>query len=100
MTIEQKIEQAFGDKADLMLEVARCESTLRQFNASGTVLTGFVDSDDTGIFQINKRYHLKTATELGLDLDTEDGNIAYAKYLFDTQGTKPWNPSKKCWSGV
>jgi len=48
--------------------------------------------------QINTHYHLKTATALGYDIFTPEGNWGYASYLYDTQGTQPWRASQSCWS--
>ncbi len=47
--------------------------------------------------QINKRYHGKTAEELGLDLNTIEDNLAYARHLYEKQGTQPWSASAPCW---
>lgn len=73
-----------------MVYIASCESRYRQFNADGSVLLGEQNPLDTGIFQINKKYHLEAAIAMGYDINTVEGNIMYAKYLYDTQGTKPW----------
>lgn len=75
----------------------RCESGLRQFDKNGNVLRGVVNPLDTGIAQINLKYHGARAEELGYDLFTEDGNIAFAKLLYKEQGTKPWHWSRHCW---
>lgn len=81
-----------------MIQVARCESTFRHTLPDGTVLKGVVDSADTGVMQINKRYHGKTAEELGLDLNDIEDNLAYARHLYEKQGTQPWSASAPCWS--
>ncbi|MBX2866886.1 hypothetical protein KTR10_02950 [Candidatus Kaiserbacteria bacterium] len=81
-----------------MIQVARCESTFRHTLADGSVLRGKVDSADTGVMQINKRYHGETAEKLGLDLENIYDNMAYARYLYETQGTQPWSASSPCWS--
>lgn len=82
----------------VFLEVAECESETKQYvDGTDTPITGYVDSRDTGVFQINKGYHAAEAKRLGLDLDTPVGNIAYAKYLYETQGLQPWSASKPCW---
>jgi hypothetical protein len=47
--------------------------------------------------QVNEYYHGKRAVELGFDLNTVDGNLAYGKYLYDKEGTQPWSASKECW---
>lgn len=92
--MEQKIEQAFGDKADLMLKIALCESSLRQDICNPK-------TPDCGLFQINETSWGEKAKELGLDYkNSVDDNIQMAKHILDTQGIKAWNPSKSCWSGV
>lgn len=93
---ETAVREYFAD-IPVMIEIARCESTFRHTLADGTVLYGVVDNDDTGVMQINKRYHLATATELGLDLYDLTDNMAYARYLYDKQGTQPWSASAPCW---
>ena len=96
-TIEEQIIEAFPD-APVMLRIAYCESRFRQFNPDGSVFRGELNPKDTGLFQINERYHLAEAQKLGLDIYTTSGNIAYARILYDSQGTVPWNWSKGCWS--
>jgi hypothetical protein len=91
------IASVFGENSP-MIHVAYCESTHRQFNKDGTVLKGIVNNKDIGIFQINEYYHLETAQKLGIDIYTLEGNVEYAKFLYDTQGLKPWVWSKPCWS--
>jgi len=81
-----------------MIQVARCESTFRHTLADGSVLQGEVDPADTGVMQINKRYHEESAVKLGLDLDNIYDNMAYARHLYETQGTQPWSASSPCWS--
>lgn len=83
-----------------MIQVARCESHFRQTTADGSILQGRVDPADTGVMQINKRYHGKRATELGLNLDNIYDNMAYARYLYETQGTQPWSASRPCWGST
>ncbi|PIR84274.1 hypothetical protein COU16_01605 [Candidatus Kaiserbacteria bacterium CG10_big_fil_rev_8_21_14_0_10_47_16] len=81
-----------------MIQVARCESQYRQTLADGSVLRGKVDSADMGVMQINERYHGAKAKELGLDLTNIYDNMAYARYLYEKQGTQPWSASSACWS--
>ena len=47
--------------------------------------------------QINEHYHSATAAKLGLDIYTIQGNVAYAQYLYQKEGTQPWSSSKPCW---
>jgi len=80
-----------------MAEIARCESQFRHTLSNGSVLRGEVDSADTGVMQINYRYHGEDAQELGLNLQSFGDNLEYARYLYERQGTKPWNASSACW---
>lgn len=93
---EAVVREYFKD-IPVMIQVARCESTFRHTLADGTVLRGNVDEADTGVMQINKRYHEKTASAMGLDLENIHDNMAYARYLYETQGTQPWSASSPCW---
>lgn len=99
-TVEEMVKEYFKD-SPIMAKIAWCESRNRQFEKDGkTVYTGRIDADDTGVMQINKYYHLKTATKLGINLDSVEGNMAYAKYLYEKEGTTPWNSSSKCWKAI
>jgi hypothetical protein len=81
-----------------MIQIARCESTFRHTLSDGTVLRGIVDPADTGVMQINLRYHGDRADKLGIDLTDIYGNMAYARDLYERQGTQPWSASAPCWS--
>lgn len=94
--VKQELKIHFAD-APIMVEIARCESQFRHYMADGSTLRGRVDNADTGVFQINKRFHEKRAVSLGLDINTLAGNIAYARLLYEEQGTRPWNASAHCW---
>lgn len=99
LTPRQEIMRVFGQEdGPLMMEVARCESGVKQFNKDGTLLRGVVDPRDVGIFQVNSWYHEEQATQLGLDLKTLEGNVAYAKILFDKRRLRDWQASSRCWS--
>lgn len=95
-TTEEAVRKYFND-IPVMIQIARCESTFRHTLADGSVLRGVVDSADTGVMQINMRYHGAEATMLGLDLHDLYDNMAYARDLYERQGTKPWNASAPCW---
>lgn len=95
---EKEIILDYFKDIPIMQEIAWCESRYRQHKEDGTVLKGIVDSRDTGAFQINTHYHLATSKKLGLDIYTLDGNLAYARYLYETQGVSPWSASSNCWS--
>ena len=82
----------------VLIDIARCESSFRQYDKNGNILRGKVNAADIGVMQINEKYHLETAKSMGYDIRTTAGNLAYAKYLYDTQGADPWSASQPCWS--
>ena len=94
----EAVVRAYFADVPVMIQIARCESHFRHYLADGTVLRGRVDGADTGVMQINKRYHEKAAAAMGLSLDDIHGNMAYARHLYETQGTRPWNASSACWA--
>ena len=94
------ITRAYFKKTPVLAEIARCESEFRQFSSAGVVLRGRVNSADVGVMQINEKYHLKTAQELGMDIYSLEGNMKYARHLYETQGVSPWKYSKDCWNDM
>lgn len=82
----------------ILADIARCESRFRHFDRDGNVIRGEVNRGDVGVMQVNEFYHGEKAKELGLDLHTIEGNVEYAKYLYEKEGTRPWNSSSKCWN--
>jgi hypothetical protein len=95
---DEAIVRSYFRDIPIMAEIARCESTFRHTLPDGSVLRGKVDSDDTGVMQINRRYHGERAAELQLDINDIYHNMAYARYLYETQGVQPWSASAPCWS--
>jgi hypothetical protein len=95
--VEDLPEKEIVDVPDILKKIAWCESRNRQFNDDGTVFRGKINPQDSGKFQINEHYHLKSSIALGFDIYTLEGNTAYAEYLYTKQGTTPWNWSKDCW---
>jgi hypothetical protein len=94
--VEKAVREYFAD-IPLMVEVSKCESHYRQFNADGSVFRGKINTNDVGALQINETYHLKRATELGYDIHSLEGNMAYARLLYKEQGPQPWASSFPCW---
>lgn len=90
------VKDSFSD-APIMHKVAFCESRNTQFDARGKIHRGVVNSKDVGIFQINEKYHLKRAQKMGIDIYSVEGNMEYARILFEESGTQPWSASKPCW---
>lgn len=95
--VEAHVREYFSD-APIMAEVARCESHFTQFTQSGKVLRGRVVPEDVGVMQINETYHLERSIELGYDIYTLDGNLGYARHLYEELGARPWLASAPCWA--
>lgn len=95
--VERFIEDYFAD-IPVLQKIAFCESTFRHYNKDGTVRRGKVNWYDVGVMQINELYHDKEAKALGLDLETIDGNVAFARHLYEREGSQPWSSSGKCWN--
>lgn len=80
-----------------LLAIAQCESGLRHIDqTTGKVLRGLIDPDDTGVLQINKRYHLAQAEQMGLDIEKLEDNVKYGIWLYEKEGKKPWQASGTC----
>ncbi len=95
-TTEELVRDYFAD-TPILVEVARCESTFRQTDSTGKVIRGRVNEYDVGVMQINELYHADKAEELGYDLHTIEGNMAYAKWLYEKESIVPWKSSSRCW---
>lgn len=82
----------------IMDRIAECESSANQKNKHGQLLIHVNTNGtyDIGKYQINS-IHEAEATKLGFDLSTNDGNEAYAKWLYANRGTGDWYSSSKCW---
>lgn len=96
-TPEALTRRAFSD-SPVMVKIIECESGFRQFDSTGAVLRGKINSKDTGLAQINERYHLAEAKRLGIDIYSTEGNLEYARLLYEKEGTRPWRASSSCWS--
>ena len=93
---EQVVRMAFRD-TPILIKIARCESDFRQFDKNGKVLKNLEGSSATGVMQIMASVHEKTARKLGYNIRTLDGNLKYAKWLYQNEGTTPWKSSRGCW---
>lgn len=93
---EADVRAAFAD-APAMIAIARCESNYTQFGKGGTALHGGYGGKMVGIFQVYSDIHAAYAKGLGMDIYTAEGNIAYARHLYQTEGTRPWLSSFPCW---
>ncbi len=95
--VESQVRAAFAD-VPVMITIAQCESGFRQFGPSGTVLRGG-NGTVVGIFQLSEGHTAKALT-LGYDIQTIEGNIAYARSLYERQGTTPWMAAFPCWNAA
>jgi hypothetical protein len=95
LSTEEYVKNYFSD-VPVLIEVAKCESRFRQ-QVNGRTLQGEANEFDKGVMQINEMYHLERAKKLGLDIHTLEGNLSYARFLFEREGLRPWNSSSPCW---
>ena len=96
--VSRAVAEYFAD-IPVMYEIAKCESNFTQYNPSGTVLNGG-SGGMLGVFQINGSVHKTFALSLNDDITTLQGNMAYARYLYQSDGTDPWISSEPCWGGI
>ncbi len=94
-TVKEYVEIYFADQP-VMIDIARCESQFRQFDKKGAILKN-PTSSAVGIFQIMSSLHAKPADKIGMDIYSIEGNLEFARHLFDEEGTTPWLSSSKCW---
>ena len=94
---QEYVEHYFAD-APVMARVAYCESKFVHYEDDGQILRGRLTPADVGVMQINEGYHLETSEKLGFDIHALEGNLEYARYLYEKQGVQPWSASKHCWS--
>lgn len=95
--VESYVSKQYADQP-ILVDIARCESTFRQFDQNGNIVRGKVNKEDVGVMQINEKYHADEAAKLGYNIYTAEGNVAFAKYLYNKFGSDPWSSSSKCWS--
>ncbi len=98
-TVRQRVVSYFSD-IPIMAVISGCESHYRQYDSDGNIYRGEVNNKDVGLMQINEHYHLEDAKALGYNIYTIEGNLAFARYLYNHEGTAPWDSSGYCWSGV
>ncbi|MEO8638200.1 MAG: hypothetical protein ABI430_04865 [Candidatus Taylorbacteria bacterium] len=98
-TVEGEVRSYFKDIPQ-MVQIAKCESAFRQIDSAGNILRGRVNRQDIGVMQINEAYHAKESKKLGYDIYSLEGNMEYARYLYEKKGSQPWNSSSACWSQI
>ena len=99
-------EKVVEKEVELIPELKRicsCESTgrpdqePRQYDQIGRVLAGRINPADRGMCQLNQKYWLAVADKLGYDIETPNGNILMANYIYEKHGSRPWFWSASCW---
>lgn len=98
ITLESFVREYFADNP-MLAEIAKCESRFRHYRGNG-VLRGDYDRNDIGVMQINERYHTERAEKNGFDIHTLEGNLGYARWLYEREGLQPWKSSRACWKGA
>ena len=96
MTVEERVREYYKD-TPVLAEIARCESEFRHVDSKGNIIRGEINFEDIGIMQINEFYHRDKALSLGFNIYSLEGNLAYAKWLYEKYGSTPWSYSAKCW---
>jgi hypothetical protein len=94
--LEKYLRENYAD-TPILLEIAKCESTITHYDKNGVLIRGRVNKADVGVMQINEKYHLEDSKKLGFDIHTVEGNVGYAKYLYSKMGSSPWSASSPCW---
>lgn len=94
--VEQYVQDYFRD-IPILVQIAKCESRFRHFDKNHKVIRGEANSQDVGVMQINEKYHLERSEKLGYDIYSIEGNMAYARRLYEKEGTVPWASSSPCW---
>ncbi len=92
----EAIQRYFPDSTKItsrFLATAYCESRLKQYGEKGVVTS---HTADEGILQVHVPLHKKSAEKLGHDIRTLEGNLGYARLLYDNYGLSPWKASRKC----
>lgn len=98
-TVEKEVRAFYAD-TPVLVDIARCESSFKHFDEAGNVLMNKHGSSATGVMQIMASVHEKEAAKHGWSIRDLNGNLQYARYLYEREGTKPWNESITCWSAL
>lgn len=87
---------------EYLMPVGGCESLgdpnaePTQFRSDGSVIEG--PGNNWGAFQINGTAHDDRTKALGIDYMTYNGNVQFAKLLYEESGYRPWYQwSGHCW---
>ncbi len=104
VTYAESQPQVLEAKSPVLDRIADCESGNGKAGSATQLKNGQVlislntnGTYDQGKYQINS-IHNKEASAMGFNLATEEGNTAYAKYLYANKGTGDWSSSSHCWN--
>jgi hypothetical protein len=97
--VEARVTEYFSD-IPVMIAIASCESEFRQYEPDGRLLVNpNPRSTASGVYQILYKQHAKVwAKNPQTNITTLEGNMAFARQMYEESGTSPWNSSKGCWS--
>jgi hypothetical protein len=86
----------FFENDPIMVRVAACESSLQHTLPDGSLNVG-PDGYDIGTFMVRAPVHERELRRYGLDPTNFTHNVAFATYLYERDGLRPWQPSRSCW---
>lgn len=97
--VEQAVRTYFAD-LPVMVKIAKCESGFEHFDPdepNGLNTNPAPNSSASGVFQILLKTHGPAAAALGFDITTIQGQLDYARYLYNQNGTRDWKATQHCW---
>jgi soluble lytic murein transglycosylase-like protein len=84
----QKVSAYYSVDFETLSRIIQCESS---WNAHAESRTG-----DTGLLQVNRKFHKQTAKQRGYDIENWQAAAEYGVLLFKEQGPQPWKASAHC----
>jgi hypothetical protein len=96
--VKRRVHEYFADIPE-MIDVCECESEFRQYREDGTLLvsrwinpkTKRRGSSATGVCQITYMNHYaEWSKSPDTDITTLEGNLAFARKLYERNGTRDW----------
>jgi hypothetical protein len=103
--VEAKVREYFAD-IPVMIKIAKCESGFKQYQEDGSLTVSKAVSKKTrkrvssasGAFQILYIGHFESwSSSDDTNITTLEGNLRFARMMYEESGTSPWAESKKCW---
>jgi hypothetical protein len=88
MTVEEEIRYYGEDLGDLLVRIAKCESSLRP------EVRGKVDNRDRGLFQINSHYNPQVSDKCAFDIEC---STLFTLKEIRAGNLWKWDNSKHCW---